>query len=583
METQTSAELKKILEIMEADKRDMAQQMKVMQDRIQELILSTNQRTNGDSSSFGDSVNKEGYGSPRMIGKEKIRSWPKMKAKMKQQFLPSYYIQARHTASECPNKSLITLADFELTSGYEFSSDLAGDSIPLSGDEKEVIGPDEGSCLVVRRTLSTTATQEENLQRESIFQTRCTIAQRVCTVIIDGGSCTNVASQTLVTKLNLATQPHPSPYVIQWLNQGTAIRVSHRVLLSLRIGKSYNDELWCDVVSMDACHVLFGCPWQFDRRTIHNGYRMFSKIDLRSGYHQIRIYERDEWKTTFKTNEGLYEWLVMPFGLSNAPSTFMHLMNHILKPFLGDFIVVYFHDIPVAYKLMKRKSEPSNFSTIMASMIEVTRSKHFTWNPQAQLAFKELKKQLSSTLVLALPCFDEVFEVECDAFGVGIGDVLSQLHHPIAYFSEKLNDANSRYMTYDKEFYAIVRDLDYWQHYLISKEFILHSDHEALKYIQGQHKLQPRHAKWVEFIQAFTFTIKRKSGRLNKGADVLSCRHSLITSLQLKILGFDLLPDEYPSDPNFREVYASCQSHATGHLGADKTVHILRSHLFGPR
>ena len=164
-------------------------------------------------------------------------------------------------------------------------------------------------------------------------------------------------------------------------------------------------------------------------------------------------------------------------------------------------------------------------------MTEITKLKTFVWNPQAQLAFDELKRQLSSTPVLALPCFTEVFEVECDASGVGIGAVLSQLTRPIAYFSEKLNDAKRRYSTYDKEFYAIVRALEHWQHYLISKEFILHSDHEALKYIQGQHKLQPRHAKWVEFLQAFTFTIKHKAGKFNKGADALSRRYSLLTSL----------------------------------------------------
>src|SRR4051812_47556418 len=245
----------------------------------------------------------------------------------------------------------------------------------------------------------------------------------------------------------------------------------------------------------------------------------------------------------------------------------------------------------------------------------------FVWGKAQQKAFDELKKRLTEAPLLALPDFTKTFEIECDASGIGIGGDLMQNGCPIAYHSERVDGARLNYPIYDKELFSLVRVLQVWQHYLWPKEFIIHSNHETLKYLKGQANLSKRHAKWVEFMEYFPYIVKYKKGKENVVADALSRKNTnLLMRLEVNVLGLDDIKSLYASDPFFGPIFARCsidkgiydfylhkgfifkqnklcipksslqilllqESHGgglMGHFGCDKTYAMLSTHYFWP-
>eukprot|EP00253_Pinus_taeda_P019171 PITA_19171 len=176
----------------------------------------------------------------------------------------------------------------------------------------------------------------------------------------------------------------------------------------------------------------FPLPWMDDMMNCLRGATYFSKIDLKSGYHQIRIREGDEWKTNFKTNEGLYEWLVMPFGLKNElkmdPKKIATIINWPSPKSL--FEVRSFHGLASFYRKFIR-----NFSEICAPTLDTIKkaSQPFCWTEAIEKIFQLLKKKITERPILRLLDFNKLFQVRCDASGIAIGAVLSQEDKPVAF------------------------------------------------------------------------------------------------------------------------------------------------------
>ncbi|GJR73904.1 putative nucleotidyltransferase, ribonuclease H [Tanacetum coccineum] len=316
-----------------------------------------------------------------------------------------------------------------------------------------------------------------------------------------------------------------------------------------------------------------------------SGATIFTKLDLKSGYYQIRLRPGDEWKTAFKTREGLYEWLVMPFGLSNAPSTFMRVMNQLFRPFIGKFVVVYFDDILIysasfnehvthvrqVLTLLRKDSfyAATNKCVFMTPKVlflgyvvsgdgiqvdeskvaECMKGKSFVWTEEAELAFQVVKEKLTTAPILILPDFSKVFEIHTDASKVAIGGVLSIVGGD-----------------------CLVQAVEHWRHYLFHKEFVLFTDHDSLRHIRTQDKVD------VPGLDAFVtwwmwdlyFSVVLQGVQAGEKPDFFLHNGFLFKGNQLCIPNSSLL------------LQIIKELHSDGHVGRDRTLQLVQASYFWP-
>ena len=178
-------------------------------------------------------------------------------------------------------------------------------------------------------------------------------------------------------------------------------------------------------------------------------------------------------------------FVVLEEGLKMDPDKVQAILNWPIPK--NAYEVRSFHGLASFYRNFMK-----NFSQICAPLIDTFRGSRqpFKWTEATDRNFKLLKKKIIEKHILALPNFDKVFQVETYASGITVGVVLSQEERPVAYFSEKLNEAKQKYSSYDKELYVVVQDLKKWRHYLMLKEFVLYSDNHALQFINSRPKLK---------------------------------------------------------------------------------------------
>ncbi|GKB36400.1 putative reverse transcriptase domain-containing protein, partial [Tanacetum coccineum] len=247
------------------------------------------------------------------------------------------------------------------------------------------------------------------------------------------------------------------------------------------------------------------------------GSQLFSKIDLRSRYHQLRVHEDGIPKTAFRTRYGHFEFIVMPFGLTNAPAVFMEKLY-------AKFSKCEFWLREVQFL---RHVINSDGIHVDPSKIEAVKNWKALRTPSEELTFQTLKDKLCNVPVLALLDGPEDFVVYCDTSGLGLGRVLMQRDKVIAYASRQLKIYEKKYMNHDLELGAVVFTLKIWRHYLYGIKSVIYTYHKSLQHIFSQKELNMRQRRWIELFSDYDCEIRYHPSKANVVADALSRKERL--------------------------------------------------------
>ncbi|XP_039020842.1 uncharacterized protein LOC120152769 [Hibiscus syriacus] len=252
----------------------------------------------------------------------------------------------------------------------------------------------------------------------------------------------------------------------------------------------------------------------------------FSKIDLRSGYWQIKIKPEDIYKTTFRTHQGHYEFKCF-FGQTqveylghiisaarvSTDSSKVEAMQNWPKPKTLKYLRGFLGLTGYYRRFIK------NYGIISRPLTQLLKKDGFQWTAAAYTTFEDLKLAMCSAPVLALPDFSKTFYLETDASSRGIGAVLAQEGRPIASLSQALSLKNSSLSIYEKEYLVILLAVSKWRHYLESKPFIIKTDHEPLKFLLEQKLTTTIQKKGLTKLLGLDYTIQYRKGKLNVVAD----------------------------------------------------------------